>query len=76
MRFLDLFAGTHSVGNVARDMGFEVVSLDLADADICSDIMVWDYTVYEPGYFDVIWSSPSCDTFSHANDINRWLSEL
>jgi hypothetical protein len=66
MRFLDLFAGTHSVGNVARDMGFEVVSLDLADADICSDIMVWDYTVYEPGYFDVIWSSPPCDTFSHA----------
>ena len=61
-----MFSGTHSVGNVARDMGFEVVSLDLTDADIVTDIIEWDYTVYEPGYFDVIWASPPCDTFSHA----------
>ena len=66
MRFLDMFSGTHSVGNVAREMGFEVVSLDLTDADICTDIMEWDYTKYEPDYFDVIWASPPCDTFSHA----------
>lgn len=66
MRFLDMFSGTHSVGNIAREMGFEVVSLDLTDADICTDILEWDYTKYAPGYFDVIWASPPCDTFSHA----------
>ena len=66
MRFLDMFSGTHSVGHVAREMGFEVISLDLSDADICVDIMDWDYTTYEPGYFDVIWCSPPCDTFSKA----------
>ena len=51
---------------MAREMGFEVISLDLSDADICVDIMEWDYTTYEPGYFDVIWCSPPCDTFSKA----------
>lgn len=61
-----MFSGTHSVGHVAREMGFEVISLDLSDADICVDIMDWDYTTYEPGYFDVIWCSPPCDTFSKA----------
>jgi len=61
-----MFSGTHSVGHVAREMGFEVVSLDLSDADICVDIMDWEYTTYEPGYFDVIWCSPPCDTFSKA----------
>ena len=61
-----MFSGTHSVGNIARDMGFEVTSLDLTDADICTDIMKWDYKTYQPGYFDVIWCSPPCDTFSVA----------
>ena len=41
MRLLDLFAGTHSVGTVARALGFEVVSLDLCDASICCDVMDW-----------------------------------
>ena len=66
MRFLDLFSGTHSVGNMARGLGFDVTSLDLTDADICIDIMDWNYTNFEPGYFDVIWCSPPCDTFSVA----------
>ena len=66
MRFLDLFSGTHSVGVVARGLGFDVTSLDLTDADICIDIMDWNYTNFEPGYFDVIWCSPPCDTFSVA----------
>jgi hypothetical protein len=67
MRLLDLFTGTHSVGTVARALEFEVVSLDLADASICCDVMEWDYaSAYPVGYFDVIWTSPPCTWFSHA----------
>jgi hypothetical protein len=61
-----MFSGTHSVGDVARDMGFEVTSLDLVHADICVDILDWDYSTYKAGYFDVVWCSPPCDTFSKA----------
>ena len=66
MRILELFAGTHSVGKVCNALGYEVVSLDLAGADININILEWDYKKdYKPGDFDVIWSSPPCNTFSH-----------
>ena len=64
MRMLDMYAGTHSVGRVACELGLSVTSLDLRDASICCDVLAWDYTAYEPGYFDVIWASPCCRTFS------------
>ena len=64
MKLLELFSGTKSVGNVAEQLGYEVVSLDLKDADINCNILDWDYTIYPTGYFDVIWASPPCDTFS------------
>ena len=70
MRLLDLFSGTHSVGKIAKCKGFEVTSLDLDDADICCDILEWDYTQYPPGYFDVIWASPPCNTFSRVRRCN------
>ena len=65
MKLLELFSGTKSVGKVAEQLGYEVVSLDLKDADINCDILEWDYTIYPTGYFDVIWASPPCDTFSN-----------
>ena len=69
-KLLDLFSGTHSVGKIAREMGYEVVSLDLAGADINTDVMDWDYTTYPPKHFDVIWSSPPCQYFSVARRSN------
>ena len=66
MRLLELFSGTCSVGKVAEKLGFEVVSLDIKNADIECDIMDWDYTTYEPKHFDVIWASPPCTEFSKA----------
>ena len=33
---------------------------------ICIDICKWDYTIYPPDHFDVIWASPECRTFSIA----------
>jgi hypothetical protein len=65
MKVLELFSGTGSVGKVCRELGFEVVSLDLKDADININILEWDYKQFEPGYFDVVWASPPCDTFSN-----------
>ena len=64
MKLLELFSGTKSVGKVAEQLGYEVTSLDLKNADINCNILDWDYTIYEPGNFDVIWASPPCNTFS------------
>ena len=61
-----MYSGTHSVGTVARALGCEVISLDLADANINVNVLDWDYHTFPVGCFDVIWASPPCDTFSHA----------
>ena len=66
MRLLELFSGSGSIGNVFK-RSYEVTSLDSdpkAKATIACDIMDWDYKVYEPGHFDVIWASPPCTEFS------------
>ena len=66
MKLLELFSGTKSVGKVAETLGFEVTSLDLKDADINTDILNWDYKIYDPKHFDVIWASPACTEYSKA----------
>ena len=38
MNLLEMFSGTGSVGTVAKAMGFNVISLDLKNADINTDI--------------------------------------
>jgi hypothetical protein len=65
MKVLELFSGTGSVGNICRERSWEVVSLDLKNADININILEWDYTIYPIGHFDIVWASPPCDTFSH-----------
>ena len=69
MKLLELFSGTRSVGIVAEDIGYEVISLDLKGADINIDILDWEYKEYPVGYFDVIWSSPPCTEYSIAKTI-------
>ena len=68
-RLLELFCGTKSVGTVFETAGYEIVSLDYNkkfNATHTVDILTWDYKQYEPDYFDVIWASPDCRTFSIA----------
>ena len=38
----------------------------MKDADINCDILDWDYTIYEHGYFDVGWASPPCTEYNQA----------
>ena len=69
MRLLELFCGTKSVGKIFEEAGYEVVSLDYNpsfDATHTCDILTWNYTTYAPDYFDVIWASPDCTTWSLA----------
>jgi hypothetical protein len=68
-RILELFCGTKSVGNIFENKGYEVISLDYNskfNATHTENILNWNYKIYEPNYFDVIWSSPDCTTWSIA----------
>lgn len=83
MRLLELFSGTHSIGKVAEEMGYEVYSLDRDLGDSCpfgsgykshkhfkEDIMTWNYKQYPPNYFDVITASPVCLWWSNLRQTN------
>ena len=68
-RILELFCGTKSVGKIFETAGYEVTSLDYNkkfNATFTENILTWDYTQFPPGYFDVIWASPDCTTWSLA----------
>ena len=72
MRLLELCAGTGSIGKPFRDLGWEVISLDLMpnfSPTIQADLMTWDFRVFPPGHFDVCWCSPPCTQYSAAKTI-------
>ena len=65
VRVLELFSGTGSVGKVCEEFNYEVVSLDLENATINTNILDWDYKKdFNEGDFDIIWASPPCHKFS------------
>ena len=85
MKVLELFSGTHSIGKVCKEHGYEVVSLDRdlgakcpfgsnyeSDIHIKEDIMTWDYKKdFKVGEFDLITASPVCLWWSRLR--NTWI---
>ena len=45
MKLLELFRGTRSVGTIAKQLGYDIVSLDLKQADINIDITLELYNI-------------------------------
>ncbi len=65
---LELFSGTHSVGKVCNEKGWEVISLDIEpkyNPSICIDFLEWDYKSVDN--IDIIWASPDCSCYSLAS---------
>ena len=68
-RALELFSGTNSVGELLRQNGWEVTSLDNRpkyNPTIATDITTWDYSQYPKGHFEYIHASPPCCEYSRA----------
>ena len=66
MKLLDLFSGIGSIGSVAKELGYVVISLDKdMEGDIECNIE-WDYKLYPPKYIDFIHASPPCVEYSIA----------
>ena len=74
MRLLELFCGTKSVGRVAEELGWEVVSVDIekkfCPTHLC-DVLDFDETAYPRDHFDMVWASPPCTEFSRAKTVGE-----
>lgn len=70
MRVLELFSGTCSVSKAFEERGHECVTVELdkrLPATFHMDVMNIDETMMDAlGYFDFIWCSPPCTTYSIA----------
>jgi len=74
MKILELFAGTKSIGKVAKSRGHEVFSVDIMpefDCDLTSDILDIDVSDI-PFIPDMVWASPPCTCFSVASIGKHW----
>ena len=78
MKTLELFCGTKSFSKVAKEYGYETLTLDFDNTfnpDIAKDIMdfyIQDLNGYKP---DIIWASPPCQKFSVASLGRNWNKE-
>ena len=74
-RALDLFSGTGSVGARLRELGYEVVSLDIdrrRKPDILVNVLDWDYRAqFPPGHFSVIAAGVPCTEYSPAKTVGH-----
>ena len=86
VRLLELFSGTHSVGKIAKERGYEVYSVDrdlpnydkldkdkkyVSEHHYQEDIMTFDYKQFDKDFFDIITASPVCLYWSNLR--NTWI---
>ena len=76
VRLLVLFCGTGSVETqfVKQFPECEVTAVDIQPKwhpTHTADILKWDYRIYRPRHFDVIWASPPCTEYSQAKTIGQ-----
>lgn len=75
IKVLELFSGTGSVGKCCKQLGFDVISVDMIlPATHKCDIMNFDYKQYDKNYFDIVWASPPCTNYSKLQD--GWLGRV
>lgn len=77
MKILELFCGTKSFSNVAKELGHETFTLDFEkkfNPDLCIDILDFNIDMLPEKWKhpDVIWASPPCTTFSVASIYIYW----
>jgi hypothetical protein len=77
IQVLELFAGSGSLSKVCAQHPdlYEVTSLDISDklypVSFQCDIMDWNYKLFPPGSFDIIWGSPPCTHYSVARTTGK-----
>jgi hypothetical protein len=74
MNVLELFAGSRSIGNAAKELGYNVYSSDInnfKDIDYVINVLDFDYNKV-PFKPDIIWASPPCTGFSVAAIGRNW----
>ena len=74
LKTLELFAGSRSIGKVAKNLSFEVFSSDIEQfggIDYVTDILNFDPTKI-PFKPDIIWASCPCTAFSVAAIGKNW----
>ena len=65
-RTLELFSGTKSFSKLVDGETVTVDILNKFNPTHQADILTWDYRIYPPGHFGIIWCSPPCTEYSKA----------
>ena len=75
MRVLELFCGVnHSFGRVAESLGLTVISRDVnakAGPILLMDILEFEPTAWPSDYFQFVWASPPCESYSPARTVAK-----
>ena len=74
MKILELFAGSCSFSNVAKELGHETFTTDIKQFDKIDYVVdIMDFDIKQiPFVPDIIWASPPCTTFSVASISHHW----